>query len=126
MNKRINQLINQLHLDPKKEAAVRKIVENAVSNNQNSGNNSGGGGPVIIEMIGESASVTDEQIEAAKNGNIKIKMNTGVEIIYTLPYYYFIKDDSIMICVRLADYDFYDSIFKIDIINKTISPYIKE
>jgi hypothetical protein len=33
MNKRINQLINQLHLDPKKEAAVRKIVENAISNN---------------------------------------------------------------------------------------------
>ena len=29
MNKRINQLINQLHLDPKKEAAVREIVENA-------------------------------------------------------------------------------------------------
>ena len=25
MNKRINQLINQLHLDPNKEAAVREL-----------------------------------------------------------------------------------------------------
>ena len=33
MNKRINHLINQLHLDPKREAAVREIVENAISNN---------------------------------------------------------------------------------------------
>ena len=28
MNKTINQYINQLHLDPKKEAAVRKLVAN--------------------------------------------------------------------------------------------------
>lgn len=33
MNKTINQLINQLHLDPKKEAAVRKIVENVGGSN---------------------------------------------------------------------------------------------
>lgn len=40
MDKTINQYINQLHLDPKKEAAVRKLIQ-AVSNS--SGNNSNGG-----------------------------------------------------------------------------------
>ena len=39
MDKTINQYINQLHLDPKKEAAVRKLIQ-AVSNS--SGNNSNG------------------------------------------------------------------------------------
>ena len=36
MNKTINQYINQLHLDPKKEAAVRKLIQ-AVASNDNSG-----------------------------------------------------------------------------------------
>lgn len=29
MNRTVNQLVNALHLDPKREAAVRKIIENA-------------------------------------------------------------------------------------------------
>lgn len=87
---------------------------------------SGGSGPVIIDMIGESGSVTDEQIEAAKNGNIKIKVSSEIGITYVLPYYYLVQEDAVIFCVRLGDSDFYDSIFKIDIINKTISAYIKE
>ena len=44
MNRTLNQLINQLHLDPKKEAAVRKIVENAGGINDST--------PVVTEVSG--------------------------------------------------------------------------
>lgn len=99
MNKEINQLINKLHLDPKKEAAVRKIVENVGSNNSGGGN-----GPVIIEYPfygNEAVTLTDEQINAVKDGNIKIKLtvpdNNACAIV--LPEFYEISDDEAYISV---------------------------
>lgn len=66
MNRTLNQLINQLHLDPKKEAAVRKIVENAVSNN------SGGYTDMMVLNTRDNSTLTEEQFneieERVKNG----------------------------------------------------------
>lgn len=44
MNKTINQYINQLNLDPKKEAAVRKLVENAGGVNDST--------PLVESLVG--------------------------------------------------------------------------
>lgn len=72
MNRTFNQLINQLHLDPKKEAAVRKIVENAISNNQSGNNNSGGYTDMMVLNTRDNATLTEEQFneieERVKNG----------------------------------------------------------
>lgn len=126
MNKRVNQLINQLHLDPKKEAAVRKIVENAVSNNSG-----GGSGPVIIELpFGEeeieAVSLSEEQINAAKNGNIKLKMKMPNDIYLTfVPYMYVYikKDEDIVFYVRSMDSAGHiaDEAYSINVIDKTIT-----
>ena len=43
MDKKINHLINQLHLDPKREAAVRKIVNEVTKFSTAPDNNNGGG-----------------------------------------------------------------------------------
>lgn len=123
MNRTLNQLINQLHLDPKKEAAVRKIVENAVSNN------SGGNGSVIIEHLfgnAEAVTVTDEQINAAKNYNIKLKINypdDDSRYVIVVPYSYYFEGEIISILVRvmIPTGHISDIVFSIDIINKTIT-----
>lgn len=44
MNRTINQLVNALHLDPKREAAVRKIIENAGGINDST--------PIVNEVSG--------------------------------------------------------------------------
>ena len=44
MNRTVNQLVNALHLDPKREAAVRKIIENAGGVNDST--------PVVNEISG--------------------------------------------------------------------------
>lgn len=129
MNRTLNQLINQLHLDPKKEAAVRKIVENAVSNNQNGGNSSSGSESVIIECLfgnAEAVTVTDEQINAAKNYNIKLKINypdDDSRYIIAVPYCYYFEEEIISILIRVAipTGNISDIGFSIDIINKTIT-----
>lgn len=127
MNKRINQLINQLHLDPKKEAAVREIVENVGSNNQSGGNNSGGNEPVIIEYpngSNEEIAVTDEQIEAVKNGNVKIKLTmTGTtNYIILAPISITIMEEVAEIVVRsYFGENITDAILLVDFTNKTIS-----
>lgn len=235
MNKRINQLINQLHLDPKKEAAVRKIVENAggingstpagdkdiyfldidnyktpedynklkaafdsskliigqggvftfgelpngalmgiahtilggvnntnqlqiigmvclfgtdgsIAKNNNQflfdGNGSGtkflsddgtykevsgGSGPVIIEypnVSNEEIAVTDEQIEAVKNGNVKIKLTmTGTtNYIISAPISIAIMEEIAEIVVRsYFGENITDAILLVDFTNKTIS-----
>ena len=127
MNKRINQLINQLHLDPKKEAAVREIVENALNNNQNGGSNSGNSGPVIIELsIGDegigTVSLSDEQINAAKNYNIRLNMITPNGPCMLVPYFYFMEGENIGFYIRMMNPTGHmiDSAFSIDTINKTI------
>lgn len=48
MNKTINQYINQLHLDPKREAAVRKLIQSV---SQSSGGNSGGSNTPEPEFV---------------------------------------------------------------------------
>ncbi len=72
MNRTLNQLINQLHLDPKKEAAVRKIVYTAISNNQSGGSNSGGYTDMMVLNTSDNAVLTEEQFneieERVKNG----------------------------------------------------------
>lgn len=48
MNKTINQYINQLHLDPKREAAVRKLVQSV---SQSSGGSNGGSNTPEPEFV---------------------------------------------------------------------------
>lgn len=126
MNKRINQLINQLHLDPKKEAAVREIVENAISNNQNGDSNSGGSEPVIIEYstdATDSVSITDKQINAAKNYNIILNMIAPNGSFMLVPYGYIMDGENIGFLVRAMNGAGHisDAVFSIDVINKTIT-----
>lgn len=238
MNKEINQLINQLHLDPKREAAFRKIVENAGGSNNStpagtkevysiktsefktpedfnnlqaavdagniiiidgsiirsvgkgssggkpiiragtdlilhtySGNEhennivvltiifesngtytttynqislksgydgtkflsddgtykevSGGGGPVIIEVPfegNETVTLTDEQIEAFKNSNVKLKIVYAGIVVICIPFAYAITDYSGSLCIRVQVNEvFEDLAFNIDITNKTIT-----
>lgn len=52
MNKTINQYINQLHLDPKREAAVRKLVQSvSQSSGGSNGGNSGGSNTPEPEFV---------------------------------------------------------------------------
>lgn len=48
MDKKINHLINQLHLDPKREAAVRKLVNSMAQSNTATPDNNNGGAVMYI------------------------------------------------------------------------------
>lgn len=65
MNKTTNQYINQLNLDPKREAAVRKLVEGAggVSNSTPLVENLVGNELIPIKQDGENKAVSVEQIK---------------------------------------------------------------
>lgn len=83
-------------------------------------------GPVIIEypLEGtEAVTLTDEQINAAKNSNIKLKL-TGDSLDFTaiaIPYSYAISDTMIAIDIRISGTDSnIDQKLVIDIANKTI------
>lgn len=99
-------------------------------NSSNSGgSNSGGGGPVIIELsIGDegigTVSLSEEQINAAKNSNIKLKINEpdGIHYMILVPYFYGIREENITFYTRMMNGAGHisDSTFSIDVINKTI------
>lgn len=76
MNKTTNQYINQLNLDPKKEAAVRKLVENAggVYDSTPLVENLVGNELIPIKQNGENKAVSVEQIknEVINNGVIEL------------------------------------------------------
>lgn len=62
MDKTINSYINQLHLDPKKEKAVRKIVELAggSASSDNNNNNNIGQSSDVIELTLEKLYPDDD------------------------------------------------------------------
>ena len=88
---------------------------------------SGGSGPVTIEInIGdegfESATLTDQQIEACKNSNIKLKLNFIDYVTILVPYYYEINNETILIYIRMLNQSYVvaDVSLEVDINNKTI------
>lgn len=88
---------------------------------------SGGNGPVIIEypnVSNEEIAVTDEQIEAVKNGNVKIKLTmTGTtNYIISAPISIAIMEEVAEIVVRsYFGENITDAILLVDFTNKTIS-----
>ena len=124
MNKRVNQLINQLNLDPKREAAVRELFSLIGGGGSNSADN----GPVIIEYpfgSDEDVTLTDEQVNAVKNSNIKIKLTIPGNSTYfiILPELYEISDKVACILVYQPNSEggISNVVYLVDITNKTIT-----
>lgn len=88
---------------------------------------SGGSGPVIIEYpngSNEEIAITDEQIEAVKNGNVKIKLTvTGTtNYIILAPISIAIMKEAAEIVVRsYFGENITDAALLVDFTNKTIS-----
>ena len=71
MNKTINQYINQLHLDPKREAAVRKLIQSvSQSSGSSNGGSSGGSLKYLPKYYSIDWSVADEGWKSALKGGL--------------------------------------------------------
>ena len=89
---------------------------------------SGASGPVIIEMtVGDegigTVTLNDEQINAAKNYNIRLKVNAPDGSMILVPYSYHMDGENIGFYIRIINPAGHinDSAFSIDVINKTIT-----
>lgn len=109
------------------EEGLKKYGKNGWEPLGSSNNNSGSSGPVIIEYpLGntEAFTLTDEQINAAKNYNIRLKINNTNDdnkYVIVVPCFYGIEGESITLYIRMmAGGPITDVIFLIDTINKTI------
>lgn len=110
------------------EEGLKKYGKNGWEPLGGGSNNSGGGNePVIIEYpydSNEEIAVTDEQIEAVKNGNVKIKLTvTGTtNYIILAPISITIMKEAAEIVVRsYFGENITDAILLVDFTNKTIS-----
>lgn len=120
MNRTVNQLVNALHLDPKREAAVRKIIENAGGVNDSTPiiNEVSGNELVPINQNGENKAVSAAALVKGAKEVYVVDLDNYNETIYNEIKAAYTANKIIIINDKIATFTDSDSAYISDLENK--------